>query len=343
MIWATWRQHRATLIAALSVIGLMIVVAIVSAAILRPGGEIQFLGSFTACYDSNSAACHAERALDVTTLFATILPVLLGVFVGVTVFARDIQRGTHVLGLSQSVSRARWFWSKLLVLFAPIIVAATLLGATLQWAGLHSFSLAILGTRLEFPHFQSSALVLGATTSFALVLGAAIALLLRRSLASMVLTAVVAGVVLIALGNYARPHYAAPDIDAQGLDYGISYYSTSDSQRTWTVGSGYVDANGRDIDIDLRSCENEQDIYDYPGPAPEETTAAYEARAKVWHEARTSATIDCIRAQGATHYQIKYHLDSQFWRFQVTEAAILLLLAGALLLPARWGLRRLRP
>lgn len=345
MIWATWRQHRATLIAALSVIALMIAATALSAASLREDGDPLALSGFSTCYDSNSAACYAERTLGFTSVFAMILPVLLGAFVGVTVFARDIQRGTHVLGLSQSVSRARWFWSKLLVVFAPIIAAATLLGAALQLSRRYSPSsyFGIGGTTLEAPLFQASALALGATTAFALILGAAIALLLRRTLASMALTVVIAGAVLIALGSFARPHYATPNIDAQGLDYGISYYSTSDSQRIWIASSGYLDAAGRDIPIDRRSCQMNQERQDYPEAAPEETIAAFEARSKVWHDARTADEVACIRAQGADHYQIKYHFESQFWRFQGTEAVILLLLAGSLLFPAWWGLRRLRP
>ncbi|WP_024793258.1 ABC transporter permease [Tomitella biformata] len=345
MIWATWRQHRASLIAALSVIGLLIAAVVVSTLILRPTGAVQFLGGYSVCYESGSAACKAETVLDFTTLFSTVLPLLLGVFVGVTVFARDIARGTHVLGLSQSVSRGRWFWSKLLVVFVPVVVAATALGAALQWSRGFTFW-ARNGSVLDFPTFQSSALLLGATTAFALALGAAIALLLRRSLASMALTVVVAGAVLVSLGAFARPHYATPDIDAQSLDNGMPYYSfgtTSDNQRIWTVSSGYVDAAGRGITIDRGSCQIYQEDQDYPEAAPEETTAAFEARSKAWHDAHTATEVECLRAQGADHYQIKYHPESRFWRFQVTESAILLLLAGALLIPARWGLRRLRP
>lgn len=350
MIWATWRQHRAILLAALGVIGLMLVAVVSSALILRADGAVQFLGDYNPCYDSNTATCRADRVLDLATYLSVALPILLGVFVGVTVFARDISRGTHVLGLSQSVSRARWFWSKLLVVFLPIILAATALGAALQWSrrGAFGFGTRFYGSSLEFPTFQSSALVMGATTTFALVLGAAIALITRRSLASMALTVLIAGIVLMGLGGNARPHYATPDIDALGLEYGMGSYSvgvTEQDHRNWTVGNGYVDAGGRAIDIDLRPCydQEDQEFWDYPEPAPDERAAEFEARRSEWNDRRQLAVIDCIRAQGAAHYQIKYHLESRFWRFQVTEAAILLLLAGALLIPARWGLRRLRP
>lgn len=348
MIWATWRQHRATLLAALGVIGVMLVAVVVSALILRADGEAHVLDGYNPCYDSSTATCRADGTLDWATHLAVALPILLGGFVGVTVFARDISRGTHVLGLSQSVSRARWFWSKLLVVFLPIIVATTMLGAALQWSrrGAFGFGTRFYNSALEFPTFQSSALVIGATTAFALVLGATIALLTRRTLASMALTVVISGLALVAIGGEARPHYTAPDIDAQGLEFGMAYYSlgaTGDSQRIWTVDSGYVDASGRDVDVDLRSCQDQEGFTDYPEPTPEESAAAFDARLAAWREARDGAVVDCIQAQGAAHYQIKYHLESRFWRFQATEAAILLVLAGALLIPARWGLRRLRP
>jgi hypothetical protein len=51
----------------------------------------------------------------------------------------------------------------------------------------------------------------------------------------------------------------------------------------------------------------------------------------------------CLREHGVDHYEVRYHSADRFWRFQFTEAALVLILSGLFLLPALWGLRRLKP
>ena len=136
MIWVTWRQHRTTILAAVGSVLLLTVVAAARGLIVRaheqPGRRSAT--SSAACPVTAPRQCWAESTLTMITPRHRVLPVLLGLLVGITVFSRDIERGTHVLGLSQSVSRRTWYWTRVLVVFVPVAAAVAVLGSALEWA-----------------------------------------------------------------------------------------------------------------------------------------------------------------------------------------------------------------
>lgn len=128
MIWVTWRQFRATILfgalTPLLLAALTITVTVIGGGVI-PSPYLQSCRSF------DSSDCTVGNMQTIAILSAIVLPVVLGAFVGVTVFSRDLERRTHVLGLSQSVSRRRWYSVRILVVFAPIIGAMTVLGCVL--------------------------------------------------------------------------------------------------------------------------------------------------------------------------------------------------------------------
>ncbi|MFD7011681.1 ABC transporter permease [Rhodococcus jostii] len=353
MIWVTWRHHRSTIVAALGSILVLALAALVAGRIVRGNPGARAFGTFFGCFGSSPIVCRAESVLTATTVIAVALPVLLGLLVGVTVFSRDVEQGTHVLGLSQSVSRARWFWMRILVVFLPISAAMTVLGFILEWsrsygggksvAFISGFGVGV--ARLTFPLFQSSGLVLGTYTFLALIIGSAAALIVRNTLGAMVIALVVPVAIMVGLQLGVRPHYAPARIEAQSLSGAAGYASHEDNGfwfDSWTVGSDYVDAGGNVVDIDQQQCARafySDDI----GQRPDETYADYNARNEILYQQQQRDHEACLRAQGADHFELRYHADNRFRQFQLTESALTLLIAAAFLGPARWGLRRLRP
>lgn len=353
MIWISWRQHRTTILAAVGGILALAVVALISGWIMQGSVGRQAFGTFFGCVPGGgSRQCWAESSLTAISLVAAILPLVLGVFVGVTVFARDIERGTHVLGLSQSVSRTRWYWSRVLVVFVPVTIAGVVLGSVLEWTRSVSMASPSFGyvrnsfgghSLLMFPLFQSTGIVVGAYTLLALILGSAIALLLRNTLGSMVVTLIAMAALMVGFQFEARPQYATPVVESRPLGYpghGVVY--TPDVEPVWILNSGYVDADGRSVDMDYFAC-------DQPGAEnpweqrPDETFAEYESRQDAIYAAQDREFTACQRAQGIDHFEARFHPDSLFHRFQVTEAALALALSALLLIPSLWALRRLRP
>lgn len=355
MIWVTWRQFRTTILAAVGAVLALAVVAAVCGFAIRGASSPEPFGNFFGCVPGDSAVeCWAESTLTLITLVTVALPVLLGGLVGVTVFSRDIEHGTHVLGLSQSVSRARWYWSRVLVVFLPAILAMVVLGSVLGWIRSEAVepnyafvSYNWVGySRLTFPLFQSTGLIAGAYTLLALILGSLLGMLFRNTLGAMTMTLVAMTALLVGFQVEARPHYATPVVEAQPLGSpGRSIYSTPDIESagsTWILRAGYVDAAGRSIDLDYPACEEAAAGNDW-GLQPDETLAAYEARQDSIFAAQDRVFTACQRAQGIDHFETRYHPDTLFRRFQLTEVALTLVLSALLLIPSMWALRRLRP
>ncbi|MDH6283734.1 ABC transporter permease [Prescottella agglutinans] len=356
MIWVTWRQFRTTILAAVGGILALTVVALISGLIVRNSHTASPFGSLFGCSLSDDpAACWAASSLTLVTLVTVMLPVLLGVLVGATVFSRDIERGSHVLGLTQDVSRTRWYWMRVLVVFGPVTVAMVILGSVLEWSRTPSESsnltyspsrFASGHSRLTFPLFQSSGLTAGAYTLLALILGSCVALLLRNTLGAMAVTVIAISAVLVGFQLGARPHYATASVERQEVGHSAIYtaYQRPDDRWTaWDLSWGPVDAGGAAVRIDYDRCNPSYDYGVDDDQRPDETRAEYDARMEPVWTAQDRAYTDCLRAQGADHYETRYHPDSLFRRFQLTEAALALALSALLLIPSMWALRRLRP
>ncbi|MCA1005703.1 ABC transporter permease [Rhodococcus hoagii] len=352
MIWVTWRQFRTTILAAVGAILALAGVAAICRWIAASSESTEPPESALGPVTGSTADMWAAGGLTAITLAAAVLPVVLGLLVGVTVFSRDIERGTHVLGLSQSVSRARWYWTRVLVVFVPITMATAMLGAVLEWTRASGITAnyAYISrvtwsgySRLTFPLFQSSTLTLGAYAFLALVVGALAALLLRNTLGAMAVALVAVSALMVGFQVGARPHYATPAVDQRGLDDPgrPPFYWTGDGGG-WILRSGYVDPNGRNVDFDYSKCGRTGQDFDWD-QRPNETATEYEAREATMIATQDRELITCQRAQGLDHYETRYHPDSLFRRFQLIESALALALSALLIIPSMWAVRRLRP
>lgn len=352
MIWVTWRHHRTSLIVSLGFIAALAIAAIVGGIGTRSSLGAEGRGTYFGCVGVGWD-CWADTAVTGVNTIAAALPALLGALVGATVFSRDIDQQTHVLGLTQSVSRARWFWMRVVVVFLPLTAAAAILGFILEAArvGFESWSYVVnVGpvqsygmSSMLFPLFNSSGIVLGAYTFMALVAGAAVSLLVRSPIAAVAVTLVAVAGLMVGFQNLARPHYAEPTVLTQGIDHD-TFYATylMDSSMAWVIRSGYTDANGKPVEIDYQACTNDTAGNEYDQRSDESDVDFY-VRQKAFLAQLDAEYRACVLAQGVDHYETWYHSVDQVRRFQFTEAALVLILSGLFLLPALWGLRRLKP
>ncbi|WP_032379020.1 ABC transporter permease [Rhodococcoides fascians] len=356
MIWVTWRQFRATIL--FGVLTPLLLAAITIAITLIDGG-VAPVPVLQGCLGIGEDYCTAETAQTMAILLTIALPVVLGAFVGVTVFSRDLERRTHVLGLTQSVSRRRWYGVRVLVVFVPTILAMALLGCALYWAKYRtspgSFTFMSTGeSRLDFPTFGATGFVSGGYTAAGLMLGAACALAMRNTVAAMITTVVVSTVFLALLPTQIREHYANPEVERQTVEQKVSdtYGGTPDLylptasiriNPRWNVSSDYVDRNGDAVGIDLQQCAWRAWPDDYRDMSEFKTVAEYEEYSDRRMADNARIEIDCIRAQGAEAFETKYHEDRLFWRFQATETALTLVIAALLGGLSLLLVRRLRP
>jgi hypothetical protein len=133
MLWVTWRQHRGLLVSVL------VVFAAAVAALLVYGRQIHHdYAILRACRPAASPGCqglsdyfnstdwHLANYLQVAVLAA---PVLLAMFAGPPVVARDLENSTYRYAWTQGVGRVRWTVAKLAILGALVTIAALVISA----------------------------------------------------------------------------------------------------------------------------------------------------------------------------------------------------------------------
>jgi hypothetical protein len=305
MIWLTWRQHRGALMAGVSAVAGICVLAIVA------GMPMHHVYDSLPALHTGGAGASAQLALfthDYWSLgnlpwrFLLFLPALVGVFVGAPLLSRELESGTFRLAWTQSVSRTRWLAVRLGLLALATVVLSLVLGSVLYW---FFAPWAALGGRSEA--FASIGPVLAARTLFSLVLGVALGALIRRVVPAMAATAgawIAAEAVITLL---LRPHYLPPLTVRVPADKVIDTASY--------LGQWWVDPSGHRL-----------------------SSAGYDALAGKL--AQHGVTVE--RWLESHHYVLwaSVQPDSRFWAFQGIESALLCAASVALAALILWLVRR---
>ncbi|WP_328319411.1 ABC transporter permease subunit [Streptomyces sp. NBC_00388] len=185
--WLVRRQHRAafwTLIA-------LTILCVIAMVILR-GQMMDYLDTLGSSQrKSGSLPADFEKYSDRLASFGGYLgylPVLAGVFLGAPLIAGDLETGTAKLVTSQSVSRLRWLTTKLAIPAALLVLSAAVLAAVFSWWW---HPVKTLTGQLEWTSgtfFDVTGIMPVAYALLTFSVGAAVGMLLRRTLVSMVVT-----------------------------------------------------------------------------------------------------------------------------------------------------------
>ena len=210
MLWVTWRQHRAVLI------GVPAVFAAAVAFILVTGPKMhRDYAILAACHPATAPACvplsnyfnstdwHYGNGLHVALLAA---PVLLAMFAGPPVIARELENGTFRYAWTQGIGRVRWTVAKLAFLGSMVTILALVISQLFTWyfaPFLAEENLSVLAP----PVFATRALSYAAWTLTAFCLGAFLGTLFRRILPAMAATLGVYVALAAATWFYLRDHY----------------------------------------------------------------------------------------------------------------------------------------
>ena len=126
MTWLTWRQHRGQAVFAAAGLAILAVVMVVSGLAMFDSLTelgLDACGSLSNSLDrcDNAAGAFFERfaLLQQVGTLLLLLPLLLGLFFGAPLVARELEAGTHRLVWTQGVTRRRWF-----VVKAGLVLAA---------------------------------------------------------------------------------------------------------------------------------------------------------------------------------------------------------------------------
>jgi hypothetical protein len=346
MIWLTWRQSRVQ-VAVLGG-GLALLLALL---LLSRGGMPAFDGDFLGRFVTEDFLSGVYTAGIVAGLCA---PAVVGVFWGAPLVARELEAGTHQLVWSQSVTRTRWLATKLALTCAVAMAAVGALSLALTWwsgsldkainAGQQQNGLFGIA-RIAPPLFEARGLTPIAYTAFALVLGTAVGMLVRRVVPAMAITLAVFIVVQIGVPMFVREHLGATSsvtaITAENLVGlmigGISPEGTPlgpveelkvavDAPGSWVVANRTLDPRGRvqdQLPAWVARC--------VPAEAAKLGGAPYGAE-------ESAACFARLRTEGYRQ-RVSFMPANHYWRVQALESALFLALAGLLAAGSFWWLR----
>ncbi|MFC0105186.1 ABC transporter permease [Kibdelosporangium aridum] len=285
MIWVTWRQQR------LQILAVFGIVAVISAVLVYVRSQAAALLPDVALVSDTY-----NIFLQYFVLLLMALPALLGMFFGAPLFAREIEQGTHVFGLTQSVGRTRWIVTKAAMAGGSLGLAMLILGLVAAWA-LKPVNFVMQG-RLATGLFESQGVVVAGYAVMAFAVGATAGLVLRNTLAAMVITLILYTLVVMTVSNNIRKSYAEPEYFQQPIG---ARGGRMEPMESWLVDYGYVAADGTRVSTEPSFCNREED------------------------------RIGCLQAKGFVASFTRAHLPDQFWRFQVTELGLFLVLSAGVL------------
>jgi hypothetical protein len=299
MTWLMWRQHRSQVL----VTG--VTLALFALAVLLTGVHMAHIYDDAVRNCPGNGACEIVGHLfsgygaivDVVHL-SIALPVLLGVFVGSTLIARETEQATNVLVWTQTVTRRRWLLTKVIAaVTATVLTSAAVSALVTWWSGTPN---SLYGDRFQGTQFDTQNIAPIAFALFAVALGLAAGSLIRRVLPALAGTVGVYAVIRIGVAVYLRPHYMTPvsaslPVDAPG----------SAAPGSWTLTSDLVD------------------------PAGHVVTGRFSIPATCSVTTDRTGLSKCLDRLGY-HTITKYHPAQHYWQFQWTEAGLFLVLATAL-------------
>ena len=310
MTWLTWRQHRAEVYALSAIFALVTPILIVSG--LGLSSAYQRLGAAECVGHPNLPSCEAiYRALDAPYALISnalpwpvnLFPALLAMFVGAPLIARELEHGTFRTVWTQSVTRPRWFTTKLALVLGGCVLASLALSFLLTWW--YTPYAQLLG-KFNTAFFNIEGLAPVARMIFAFALAVCLGATLRRTIPAMALTLFTYTGWGLITQTVLRPNYLPP-LTLTGTDA-----LAPRNQDDWVLDAGVRDAARHNV--------NPAQVAQTCGSAGPEAT-------------------NCIHAHGWTEFLV-YQPADRYWLFQSIEVGVFLLLAVALVALTIWMVRR---
>ena len=331
MIWFTWRQFRAQFWIALGLLALLGVAFIfaqreVMAAYTATGLADCTTGcdSLVDTFVSEVTRGGAFEIFQAGIAVMYVAPALIGAFWGAPMIARELETGTHRLAWNQSVTRTRWLVIKLVGVGGVAVAATGLLSLGVTWSS--SLVDRYADSWVTPMPFGARGVVPLAYAAFAFTLGAALGLVIRRTVPAMAATlavyvAAVAAMPLAVRAYLAPVNRVTPSLDLDQIN-GISLtggneitvYGGNPVPGAWVLSNETITPNGEV----------------FSGPV--DTT-------KCGRAASPGACFEWLGSLGLRQ-DVRFHSADQFWALQWAEAGIFAALAVALAGFCMWWMRR---
>ncbi|NJP32021.1 transporter [Micromonospora thermarum] len=243
------------------------------------------------------------------------LPLIVGLFWGAPLIAREVEQGTHRLVWTQGVSRRRWALVKLGLIAPAVLLAAVGYGLGVSWS-MSPLNQGWEQNRFDAFFFDMQGVAPAGYTLFAVALGIFAGTVWPRMLPAMAVTLVGFIGVRVAVGVLARPRYLPAEELTFPVQGGAATADRIDGD--WILANGVRDASGKLV------APNAQVM------CPEGATGP---------DGRECGA-DLGLGPGAHNWQL-YQPADRYWLFQAIETGIFVALAALLILLAVRRIRRL--
>jgi hypothetical protein len=257
MIWLTWRQHRKQALAA--VLGLAALAAFLvptglamrhtfarlglAQCLAAQGGADLIPGNITSedCHIAINQFNNQYETYTIAGVLFLVLPLLVGLFWGAPLVAREVEHGTHRLVWTQGISRRNWALVKIAMVGTAALVVAVGYGLGVSW-WLDPVMRAGHMTRFNAFFFDMQGLVPIGYTLFAVALGIAAGTLWPKVVPAMAATLVGFLGTRIAVAWLVRPRF----LPARELTYPItqSNMEPNSTLGNWVISYGIRSADG---------------------------------------------------------------------------------------------------
>ncbi|MGD1011605.1 MAG: ABC transporter permease subunit [Acidimicrobiales bacterium] len=343
MTWLAWRQFRTQAVAALVLLGAVVF----TLALTHPGLSASFQNvlrckGVQACQSARTEFFAKDSLLrHLANALALAVPALIGVFWGAPLIARELETGSFRLAWTQSVTRSRWMLAKLGVVGAASMLAAGLFSLAVTWWSSMFDQL----QNSPFQQYDSRGIVLIGYAAFAFALGAALGVLLRRTLPAMAVTFLVYFAVHITFSTWIRQHLLSPLHAASPFLWTpMGYQLGPPKPADWALGTELVSPNGHVLG-QLGQSSLFQGFITHAGTLIFQGVGA--CHVKVPAESLRTGNISqavqkaCV-ASFHLHAVTTYQPPSRYWTFQWMELGLFIVLALLLVsVSTGWVRRRL--
>jgi hypothetical protein len=255
---------------------------------------------------------------EVSAAVLLAVPVLVGVFAGAPILARELDTGTSRFAWTQGAGRIRWTLARLALPAVAITAATAAFSQLFAWFYQPFFSSG-MDSRLAAQFFSLTGADFAAWTLAAFAIGTTAGVLIRRAVPAMFASMALWAGLMLATVLYLRRHYLAPLL-AKGT-------GAAGPGNGWVLSQWWTGPNGKPVPwntlIGL--------IQGAPtGPTKKVGPNSFQT------------TIDPFRwlAQHGYTEWTTYQPASRYWPFQLIEGGWLLALSLLLIAATIWLVRR---
>ena len=319
MSWLIWRQHRRQALSTL--LGLAVLAAFVVPTGLSMRQAFTRLG-LADCVRTAAVGCGTSfdkfsstyGSLVLVSVLFLVIPLVVGMFWGAPVVAREIEQGTHRMIWTQGISRRHWALVKCALLGGAVTAFALVYGLGMSWWYEPLGLVDVRQTRFTQVFFDMQGIAPVGYTLFAVAFGVFAGTLLPKVLPAMALT--LAGFVAarVAVALFARPNYMTPLVDDQLIQNGTG--GQGDLAGGWVLAKEVRQADGTFVTSGTVRCPPAAD------GVPCAADQAFGLR------------------PGAYNHQV-FQPGDRFWTFQWIETGLFVALAALLIWVAIRRIRRI--